>query len=81
LLFGTVNRLAVLPATLPATDIGLLIALPATLPARILTAAALSARLTTLAALAALTALLLAVALSGIARVRASHITSIAKGP
>src|ERR1051325_5256790 len=71
-----VNRLAVLPATLPATAAELLIVLAAALPARILVAAALPATLTTLTTL---TALLLAVALSGIARVRASHRSSQCK--
>ena len=74
-----VNRLAVLPATLPATAVELLIVLAAAaaaLPARILVAAALPATLTTLTTL---TALLLAVALSGIARVRASHRSSQCK--
>ena len=73
-----VNRLAVLPATLSATAVELLIVLAAAaaLPARILVAAALPATLTTLTTL---TALLLAVALSGIARVRASHRSSQCK--
>src|ERR1051325_9846198 len=59
-----VNRLAVLPATLPATAVELLIVLAAAaaaLPARILVAAALPATL------------------SGIARVRASHRSSQCK--
>src|ERR1051325_4796000 len=68
-----VNRLAVLPATLPATAVELLIVLAAAaaaLPARLLVGPALPPTLT---------ALLLAVALSGIARVRASHRSSQCK--
>src|ERR1051326_6066761 len=57
-------------------DVNRLAVLPATLPARILVAPALPATLTTLTTL---TALLLAVALSGIARVRASHRSSQCK--
>jgi hypothetical protein len=78
------EALAVLPAAaLPTTLLQVLILiLPSRRAATLLaTLLATLTALTALTALPTLTALLLAVALSGITRVRASHSTSNAKGP